>query len=106
MPEELERKRSNDLNNQQSKDSEAQENEPFVTVKSKPVIIQAEAYKTIILYASRYANKEIPKPTAKRILAVLRDEKILRTLQEASGRRSAIYAFSELINTSEGENIF
>ena len=52
------------------------------------------------------AIKEIPTPTAKRILAVLRDEGILRTLQEASGRRSAIYAFSEIINTTEGQNIF
>ncbi len=52
------------------------------------------------------AIEEIPTPTAKRILAALRDEGILGTLQEASGRRSAIYAFLELINTVEGQKIF
>ncbi len=71
MPEELERKKSNDLNNQQTKDIESQENESVVAVKSKPVIVQAEAYKTIILYASRYANKEIPKADWKEIYGIL-----------------------------------
>ncbi|NOX32630.1 MAG: Fic family protein [Deltaproteobacteria bacterium] len=49
---------------------------------------------------------EIPAPTAKRILAVLRQNNLLTTLREASGRRPAIYAFSELINTAEGKKVF
>ncbi|TXT59048.1 MAG: hypothetical protein BAJALOKI2v1_260017 [Promethearchaeota archaeon] len=37
----------------------------------KPVVIKAEAYKTIILYASRYANKSIPKEEWKEIYGIL-----------------------------------
>lgn len=44
----------------------------------------------------------IPKPTATRILALLRDERILSILREASGRRSAVYAFAELLDIVEG----
>ena len=38
---------------------------------SKPVILKAEAYKTIILYASRYANRAILKKDWKEIYGVL-----------------------------------
>lgn len=38
---------------------------------SKPVIVRAEAYKTIILYASRYANKSIPAEDWKEIYGIL-----------------------------------
>jgi Fic family protein len=44
---------------------------------------------------------EIPAPTAKRILTALREHKILKTIKEASGRRSAIYAFSALLDITE-----
>ncbi|MBD3342351.1 MAG: hypothetical protein GF353_24840 [Candidatus Lokiarchaeota archaeon] len=37
----------------------------------KPIIIKAEAYKTIILYASRYANKVIPPKDWKEIYGIL-----------------------------------
>lgn len=37
----------------------------------KPVLIKAEAYKTIILYASRYANKSIPPEDWKEIYGIL-----------------------------------
>ncbi|MFW9877857.1 MAG: hypothetical protein ACFFG0_32645 [Candidatus Thorarchaeota archaeon] len=37
----------------------------------KPVIIRAEAYKTIILYASRYANRSIPPEQWKEIYGIL-----------------------------------
>jgi Fic family protein len=48
----------------------------------------------------------IPDPTAKRILAALRDSGMLKTLREGKGRMSAIYAFSELLNIAEGKNVF
>ena len=51
-------------------------------------------------------TEDIPTPTAKRILSVLRDNGILKTLREPRGRRSAIYAFKELINTTEGSDMF
>ena len=37
----------------------------------KPVIIRAEAYKTIILYGSRFANNAIPPPNWKEIYGIL-----------------------------------
>ena len=46
---------------------------------------------------------EIPTPTAKRILAVLREKQIITTLREASGRKSAIYFFNELLDITETE---
>jgi Fic family protein len=48
----------------------------------------------------------IPSPTAKRILAVLRDNKVLRTIREGGGRRPAIYAFPELLDIAEGKDAF
>jgi len=71
MPEELEKKKSYESRNQANKERKPLENEPSSAKASKPVIIQAEAYKTIILYASRYANKEIPKADWKEIYGIL-----------------------------------
>jgi len=48
---------------------------------------------------------EIPTPTAKRILAILRDNNFLTTIREPSGRRSAIFAFKGLINIAEGRDV-
>lgn len=48
---------------------------------------------------------EIPEPSAKRILTALREKGILTTLREASGRRAATYAFTELINITEGHDV-
>src|SRR5712691_4358159 len=52
------------------------------------------------------AHVRIPDPTAKRILAVLRDEGILKTLVEGRGRRSAVFAFRALLNIPEGYDAF
>ncbi|WP_244963513.1 Fic family protein [Oceanidesulfovibrio marinus] len=48
----------------------------------------------------------IPKPTANRILTLLRGENILLQIQAGSGRRPAIYAFRDLLNVAEGHNVF
>ncbi len=48
---------------------------------------------------------EVPTPTAKRILAVLRDHNILTTISEPRGRRSAVFAFRKLINIAEGRDV-
>jgi Fic family protein len=50
-------------------------------------------------------TKDIPTPTAKRILAVLKNNDILYTLKESSGRRPAVYAFYKLINIAEGKAV-
>jgi Fic family protein len=60
-----------------------------------------------VFNASDFTNNAgIPAPTAKRILALLRDNGILITLREASGRRAAVYIFRELMNTAEGKKVF
>lgn len=52
----------------------------------------------------RSAN--IPKPTAQRILNILKSEDILREFQPGRGRRAAILAFSRLLNIAEGYDAF
>jgi Fic family protein len=47
----------------------------------------------------------IPKPTAARILTILREMDLLHTLREGKGRRPGIYAFRELLNVAEGRRI-
>ena len=54
----------NDENNEHNKQDK-------VVNLGKPVIINAEAYKTIILYASRYANQAIPPANWKEIYGIL-----------------------------------
>ncbi|HQD65609.1 MAG TPA: Fic/DOC family N-terminal domain-containing protein [Casimicrobium huifangae] len=48
---------------------------------------------------------QIPKPTAKRILALLRDSGVLVTLREGKGRLPGIHAFRELLNVAEGRTV-
>jgi len=43
-------------------------------------------------------NSGIPKPTTARMISTLRDEKIIDTIEEASGRKPAIYIFRSLID--------
>ena len=49
---------------------------------------------------------DIPAPTAKRILRLMRDNGLLRKLRPASGRRPAVLAFPELLNICEGRAAF
>lgn len=44
----------------------------------------------------------IPRPSAKRILKVCVEKKLLTTLQESSGRKPAVYRFPELLEITEG----
>ena len=48
----------------------------------------------------------MPKPTAHKLIGQLEKEKILLKLREGSGRRSATYAFPELLNIVEGRQVF
>lgn len=52
------------------------------------------------------ASADIPKPTASRIVRVVRDEGLLREVRPGSGRQAAILAFSELLNIAEGRAVF
>lgn len=44
--------------------------------------------------------------TAKRITKILRDDGLVQTLRESSGRRPAILVFAELINLIEDRKVF
>lgn len=48
----------------------------------------------------------IPRASATRILRVLKEEEILQVWQKSSGSRPAIYLYTELLNTSEGYQVF
>lgn len=48
----------------------------------------------------------IPKPTATRILRVLREEDILQVWQESRGSKPAVYGYAELLNVAEGCQVF
>lgn len=64
-------------------------------------------FQSPIFSAPLFSNHStIPKPTANRILTLLRDKELLFTIQEGRGRRPGIYAFRELLNISEGAEVF
>lgn len=52
------------------------------------------------------ASADIPKPTANRIVRVVRDNGLLSELRPGSGRRAAILVFPELLNIAEGRSVF
>lgn len=51
-------------------------------------------------------SAQIPKPTANRIVRLVRDGGLLRELRPGSGRRSSILVFSDLLNIAEGRPVF
>ncbi|KKM68530.1 hypothetical protein LCGC14_1459960 [marine sediment metagenome] len=75
MAEELERKNDDKETQDDHSDSKIEENTPSderpKEKTSKPVVIKADAYKTLILYASRYANQAIKPEEWKEIYGVL-----------------------------------
>ena len=52
------------------------------------------------------SNAGISRPTASRILKLCRENKLLREIRPASGRRAAFLAFPELLNIAEGRDAF
>ncbi len=64
-------------------------------------------FETPIFTAPMFTDhSKIPKPTAARILSVLRNKKLLVPLRQGRGRRAGIYAFRELVNIAEGKKVF
>jgi len=51
-------------------------------------------------------DSHIPAPTARRILKLCHTNGLLKEIQAASGRKSTIYAFPELLNIAEGRPVF
>jgi Fic family protein len=52
------------------------------------------------------SSSSIPKPTAQRILNVLKANDLLRTMTESSGSRPAVLAYPALLNVAEGREAF
>jgi len=52
------------------------------------------------------ATVDIPRPTANKILRVVRDGGLLQEMRPSSGRRAAVLAFGELLNIAEGRDAF
>ncbi|MCL2639887.1 MAG: hypothetical protein FWD53_03485 [Phycisphaerales bacterium] len=48
-----------------------------------------------------FVQSKIPRRSLSRFLNLLRDKKILTTVQEAKGRREGVYAFRELLDMLE-----
>lgn len=64
-------------------------------------------FQTPIFATTTFINHaDIPRPTASRILTLLRNAGLLVSLVEGRGRRSGIYAFRELLNVTEGQEVF
>ena len=64
-------------------------------------------FATPIFRTTDFVNRsQIPKTAALPMLRKLRENNILVTMQEASGRRPAVLAFRELLNKAEGKVIF
>lgn len=60
------------LKNNENEDKEKEmESRKEEEESEKPIVVKAEAYKTIILYASRYANQAIPPAEWKEIYGIL-----------------------------------
>lgn len=60
-----------------------------------------------IFKSSDFINSSsIPKPTAQRILNVLKAGDTLRTMTESSGSRPAVLAYPALLNIAEGQEAF
>ena len=52
------------------------------------------------------ANAGIPAPTAKRLLAMFKEQGLFSVLVEGRGCRNAVYALKELLNVAEGSEAF
>lgn len=64
-------------------------------------------FETPIFKAPDFIKRSaIPKPSATRILTLLRNERILHPMREGRGRRAGIFAFRELLNIVEGRKVF
>ncbi len=51
------------------------------------------------------SNAGIPAPTAKRLLAVFKDNGLFSVLIEGRGRRNSVFALKSLLNLAEGKEV-
>lgn len=53
-----------------------------------------------------YRDPGMTPASGRRILTLLQDQGFFRLVRPASGRRSAVFAYRELLNIAEGRNVF
>jgi Fic family protein len=68
-------------------------------------VLDALFYKPIFQTSDFVARTGIPKQTAMPLLRTLKENNLLNTVRESSGRRAGVMAFSELLNIAEGRKI-
>lgn len=72
------------------------------SIRAVDFIFQTPVFSTP--FFTKYSK--IPKPTAARILNILRDKGLVLTIQGGKGQRPNIFAFRELLNIAEGKDVF
>jgi hypothetical protein len=87
---------------QEKKDWIAEQTRSQYAVKALDWLFSRPIFKT----SDFVASAGTPKPTAGRIIRVVRDNGMLRELRPSSGRRPAVLAFSDLLNIAEGHRVF
>lgn len=60
----------------------------------------------IFVTSDFFKSADIPKPTAGRIVRIVRDEGLLKELRPSRGSRAATLCFPELLNITEGREFF
>jgi Fic family protein len=68
-------------------------------------LIDALFDRPIFTVADIAIRADVPKPTVHKFIKSLLDEGVLETVREAAGRRPAILAFAELLNTLERKQL-
>lgn len=68
-------------------------------------IIDAMFDKPIFSTTDFIKRTEISKQSASKFLTALKDRELIAVMEEASGRRPAVYIFRELINIAEGKTV-
>lgn len=70
-----------------------------------PQLLDALFDRPIFTAADIAKRADVPKPTIHKLIKSLLDEGVLQTVREAAGRRPAILAFAELLNTLERKQL-
>jgi len=63
-------------------------------------------YRPIFSASAFYMEADIPSPSARKMMKILRENGFFKTLRETKGRYPAILAFRELLNIAEGRQVF
>lgn len=83
--------------------------EKAVSLTNSPHAVRAVdfIFKNPIFSGSLFTNhSNMPRASASRILSLLRNEGVLRTISDGKAGRTGFYGFSDLLNIAEGRRVF